>query len=196
RDGRRLWDAAHGPEAIEAAGNAERRFRADVTLEYLAVIADQPDDSGRPVIGDPDLLGLLASSFPTRPAFIPAQARCASRSARWRSGCALRLQATLAENSLARAPQCGLPLLETGIQQFSTAFHDTAGDQDRVHIDDAALHHRRGDRIMHREEIEIAAAQQNDVRLLAGRKRADAVVETEHFRAVDRGPFERLAAGD
>src|SRR5690348_11151987 len=59
-DRRGVLDTAHGPQVIEPARDAERRFGADVALEYLAVIADVADNPGRPILGQPDLLPEVA----------------------------------------------------------------------------------------------------------------------------------------
>ena len=47
-DRRRVLEAALRPQRVEAAGDLERRARADIALEDLAVIADRLDDVVRP----------------------------------------------------------------------------------------------------------------------------------------------------
>src|ERR1700688_4465930 len=59
-DGRRILDAALGPQPVEAAADAELRAGPYIALEHLAVIADLLDDAHDPVLGQAQLLAINA----------------------------------------------------------------------------------------------------------------------------------------
>src|ERR1043166_6448152 len=59
-DRRRVLDAALGPQRVEAALDLERGALAHVALEHLAVVADVLDDAYRPILGQPELLAVVA----------------------------------------------------------------------------------------------------------------------------------------
>src|SRR5262249_22528126 len=55
----RVHDAAHGPEMIQSARDAERRLDADVAVIDLGIVADVPEDAHDPILGEPDLLPVI-----------------------------------------------------------------------------------------------------------------------------------------
>ena len=59
-DRRRVLDAALGPQLVQAALDLERRALPDVAFEHLAVIADMLDDADGPVLGQAELLAVIA----------------------------------------------------------------------------------------------------------------------------------------
>src|SRR3954452_18108479 len=59
-DRRRVLEATFGPQRVEAARDLQRRALPDVLLEDLAVISDMLDDPVAPVLGQPELLAVIA----------------------------------------------------------------------------------------------------------------------------------------
>src|SRR5690242_13469835 len=58
--GRRVLQAAFGPQRVEAAFDLERGAFAPVALEHLAVVSDVPHDAHHPVLGEPELFAVIA----------------------------------------------------------------------------------------------------------------------------------------
>src|SRR5689334_1679090 len=54
--GRRVHDAALGPQGVQPTRNLERRALPDIALEHLAVVADVLEDAIAPVLGEAELL--------------------------------------------------------------------------------------------------------------------------------------------
>src|SRR5208337_2581934 len=59
-DRRRVLDAAGVPQLIEPARDGERRFRAEIALERVPVVADRADDVRRPGILEADLFAEIS----------------------------------------------------------------------------------------------------------------------------------------
>src|SRR4029078_2919021 len=59
-DRRRVLDAAFGPQLVQPALDLERRAHADVTLKRFTVIADLLYDTDGPILGQPELLSIIA----------------------------------------------------------------------------------------------------------------------------------------
>jgi len=57
------------------------------------------------------------------------------------------------------------------------------------------LLNHRADRVVHWHDVEAVGAQQDDIRLLAGRRRADLAIETIRARTLDGGEFQHVADG-
>ena len=71
-----------------------------------------------------------------------------------------------------------------------------AGDEHGV--DMARIHHTDygAGRVVQRPNIQLVGLEQYDIGLLAGRQRADFILEPGAARALDRGEFQHLAAGE
>src|SRR5271166_3604441 len=59
-DGRGVLYSAGAPQLVEPARNGERRFRPEIAVEHLPVIADRADDVGGPGVGEPNLFAEAA----------------------------------------------------------------------------------------------------------------------------------------
>src|SRR3954452_9459769 len=59
---RRVLHATDVPELVHAARDLQLRLLADVALIHLAVIADVADDANGPVLGQAELLAVIAFS--------------------------------------------------------------------------------------------------------------------------------------
>src|SRR5271166_1591145 len=62
-DGRGVLYSAGAPQLVEPARNGEPRFRPEIAVEHLPVIADRADDVGGPGVGEPHLF----AEAPRRP---------------------------------------------------------------------------------------------------------------------------------
>src|SRR5262249_12728476 len=58
----RVLDAALGPQLVQPAVDLERRAHADVALKRFAVVADLLDDVNGPILGQAELLTVVAFS--------------------------------------------------------------------------------------------------------------------------------------
>src|SRR5439155_9050906 len=68
----------------------------------------------------------------------------------------------------------------------AVALHDLAVDEYGVDVAAARAADDRADDVAEPEEVQVVAAEQDHVRLLARRQRADLVAEPDRVRAVDR----------
>ena len=84
-------------------------------------------------------------------------------------------------------------LVHVDADELAVALHDLAGDQHGVDVLRRHAGDHRADRVVHRHDVEPVGAQHDDVGLLAGRQRADLLVEAVGARAFDGGEFQHLA---